>query len=119
MNAIIHRSRIAILTALVALLASLPALAITLDEAKAQLEPAKQQGLIGEMPTGYLGVVRAGGQAEAIVEAINHARRDEYVRIAERHDIPVTQVEAVAGQKALERTPAGQFIQVDGRWVRK
>lgn len=119
MNSMIRTGRVAILTALMALLTSLPAFATSLEEVKSQLEPAKQQGLVGEMPTGYLGVVSAGGEAETIVRMINNARRDEYARIAERHDIPVTQVEAVAGKKAIERTPAGQFIQVDGRWVRK
>ncbi|WP_372958478.1 YdbL family protein [Marinobacter sp.] len=104
---------------LMALMLALPAAALSLDEAKSRLESAKSEGQVGEMPTGYLGVVSEGGEAEAIVEAINEARRAEYARIADKHDIPVTQVEAVAGKKALEKTPSGQFIQVDGRWVRK
>lgn len=102
-----------------ALMLALPAAALSLDEAKGRLDSAKSEGLVGEMPSGYLGVVSAGGDAAAIVEAINEARRAEYARIAEKHDIPVSQVEAVAGKKALEKTPSGQYIQVDGRWVRK
>lgn len=98
---------------------ALPVLAMGLDEAKQKLESAKQQGVVGETPTGYLDVVRTGGQARELVEAINSARRDEYTRIAERHDIPVTQVETVAGKKAVEKTPAGQFVLVEGQWVRK
>ncbi len=98
---------------------AVPAFSMGLDEAKSQLETAKQQGLVGETPTGYLEVVEAEGNARGIVEAINKARRDEYARIAEKHDIPVTQVETVAGQKAMEKTPAGQYILVDGEWVRK
>lgn len=98
---------------------SLPALAMGLDEAKQRLESVKQQGLVGETPTGYLDVVRADGQAREVVEAINSARRDEYTRIAEKHDIPVTQVETVAGKKAIEKTPSGQFVLIEGQWVRK
>lgn len=98
---------------------SLPALAMGLDEAKQKLESVKQQGLVGETPTGYLDVVRADGQARAVVEAINSARRDEYTRIAEKHDIPVTQVETVAGQKAIDKTPSGQFVLIEGQWVKK
>lgn len=98
---------------------AVPAFSMGLDEAKSQLETAKQQGLVGETPTGYLEVVKAEGNARGIVEAINKARRDEYARIAEKHDIPVTQVETVAGKKALEKTPAGQYILVDGEWVKK
>jgi hypothetical protein len=60
-----------------------------------------------------------GGNAQGIVDAINQARRDEYARIAEKHDIPVTQVETVAGQKAQEKTPSGQYILKDGQWVKK
>ncbi len=98
---------------------TLPAFAMGLEEAKQKLETAKQQGLVGETPTGYLDVVRAGADARAVVDAINSARRAEYTRIAERHDIPVTQVETVAGQKAIDKTPGGQFVLIDGQWVKK
>jgi hypothetical protein len=54
-----------------------------------------------------------------VVEAINSARRDEYKRIAEKHNIPVTQVETVAGKKAIEKTPSGQYVQMGGKWVKK
>lgn len=104
---------------ILALCLAVPALALSLDEAKGQLEAAKQQGLVGETPTGYLDVVKPDGNARGIVEAINKARRDEYARIADKHDIPVTQVETVAGQKALEKTPAGQYIQTESGWVKK
>lgn len=98
---------------------AMPAFAMELDEAKGKLDSAKAQGLVGETPTGYLDVVKAGDDAKAVVDAINQARREEYARIAEKHDIPVTQVETVAGKKALEKTPAGQYILVEGKWVQK
>ena len=94
-------------------------LAMGLDEAKQKLDSVKQQGLVGETPTGYLEVVRAEGQAKEVVEAINSARRDVYKRIAEKHNIPVTQVETVAGKKAIEKTPSGQYVQMGGKWVKK
>src|SRR5690606_41737807 len=100
---------------MLALAMALPALAMGLDEAKQKLEPAKQQGLVGETPTGYLDVVRAEGDARALVEAINSARREEYTRIAEKHDIPVTQVETVAGKKAIGKTPGGQVGVIGGQ----
>ena len=104
---------------LLALCLSLPALAMNLEEAKQQLDSAKQSGLVGETPSGYLAVVKAEGNAREIVEAINQARRQEYSRIAGKHNIPVAEVEAVAGKKAVEKTPAGQFVRVGGKWVRK
>ncbi|AZT83182.1 DUF1318 domain-containing protein [Marinobacter sp. NP-4(2019)] len=104
---------------ILAIAMSLPALAMGLEEAKQKLESVKQQGLVGETPTGYLDVVRANGEAREVVEAINSARRDEYTRIAEKHDIPVTQVETVAGKKAIDKTPSGQFVLIEGQWVKK
>ncbi len=104
---------------LMALVLAAPAAALSLDDAKNRLDSAKSEGLVGEMPSGYLGVVTGSGDAAAIADAINQARRNEYARIAEKHSIPVSQVEVVAGKKALEKTPSGQYIQVDGRWVRK
>ncbi|MDX1599460.1 MAG: YdbL family protein [Marinobacter sp.] len=104
---------------ILAIAVSVTALAMGLDEAKQKLESVKQQGLVGETPTGYLDVVRAEGDAREVVEAINSARRDEYTRIAEKHDIPVTQVETVAGKKAIEKTPSGQFVLIEGQWVKK
>jgi uncharacterized protein YdbL (DUF1318 family) len=98
---------------------ALPAIAMSLDEAKSALDSAKSQGLVGETPTGYLAVVKADQKARDIVSAINDARREAYQKIAEKHNIAVTKVETVAGKKAVEKTPAGQYVQVDGRWVRK
>lgn len=102
-----------------ALCLSLPALGMTLEEAKAKLDQAKQEGYLGEKATGYLGVVEAGGNAAAIAEAINEARREEYRRIAEKHNLDVTKVEAVAGKKAIEKTPPGQYVMVEGEWIKK
>ncbi|MCB1676803.1 MAG: YdbL family protein [Halioglobus sp.] len=97
----------------------LPVMAMSLDEAKNALEAAKSQGLVGETPSGYLAAVGSDRRAREIVNAINDARREAYEKIAEKHGIAVAKVEAVAGQKAVDKTPPGQYIQIDGRWVRK
>lgn len=104
---------------ILALCLSLPALAMSLDEAKNALESAKSQGLVGETPTGYLEAVGSDSRAREIAEAINNARRDAYAKIAKKNGIAVSKVEAVAGQKAVDKTPSGQYIQVNGRWVKK
>ncbi|GGE59269.1 hypothetical protein GCM10011533_09780 [Streptosporangium jomthongense] len=98
---------------------ALPALAMSLDEAKNALESAKSQGLVGETPTGYLAAVSSDPEAREIVKAINDARREAYKKIAEKHGIAVTKVETVAGQKAVDKTPPGQYILVGDSWVRK
>lgn len=98
---------------------AVPAMAMSLDEAKNALEPAKSQGLVGETASGYLEAVGSDQKAQSIASAINDARREAYKRIAEKHGIAVTKVETVAGQKAVEKTPSGQYIQVNGSWVKK
>jgi uncharacterized protein len=109
--------RIASLLLLLSL--SLPAMALNLNEAMSALSPAKASGQLGEMANGYLGVVKPGGQANEIARLINQARRAEYQRLANENGIKLGDVEAIAGQKALEKTPPGQYIQVQGQWRRK
>ncbi|GAB3463299.1 YdbL family probable chaperone protein [Azotobacter salinestris] len=111
------RARIA--TLLVVLGLALPALAMNLNEAMGALSGAKARGQLGEMPNGYIGVVGAGDHAEEIARLINQARRAEYQRLARENGIKLGDVEAIAGQKALEKTPRGQYIQLNGKWIRK
>ncbi|MBF7728710.1 YdbL family protein [Pseudomonas sp. N040] len=98
---------------------SLSALAMDLSQAMAALGPAKTSGQLGEQPNGYLGVVSPGGSAEEIAKLINQARQAEYQRLAEENGLQLGDVEALAGQKALEKTPPGQYIQINGKWLRK
>ena len=98
---------------------SLPAVALNLNEAMSALGDAKVSGQLGEMPNGYLGVVSGGGQAAEIAQLINQARRAEYQKLAAQNGIKLTDVEAIAGQKAIDKTPPGQYIQLQGKWQRK
>ncbi|TLX55868.1 DUF1318 domain-containing protein [Stutzerimonas nosocomialis] len=106
-------------TLLLALCLSLPAAALSLNEAMSALGEAKAAGRLGEKPDGYLGVVKPGGQAEEIAAQINQARRAEYHRVAQKNGISLSDVEAIAGKKAIERTPPGQIIQLNGTWIQK
>ncbi|AMO79400.1 MULTISPECIES: YdbL family protein [Pseudomonas] len=105
--------------ALLALCVSLPALAMSLEQAMSALGGAKAQGLVGEQPDGYLGVVSNSGQAADIAAQINAARRAEYQKVAGQSGAKLGDVEALAGKKAMDRTPSGQYIQLNGKWVRK
>lgn len=98
---------------------SLPVAAMSLNEAMSALGAAKASGQLGEMANGYLGVVKPGGQAAEIARLINQARRAEYQKLAEQNGIQRSDVEAIAGQKAIEKTPAGHYIQLQGQWRRK
>ncbi|MGI6638421.1 MAG: YdbL family protein [Desulfobulbus sp.] len=83
------------------------------------LQTAKQRGLVGETPSGYLAVVQASTEASGLVKSINAQRKQEYANIAKRNGIDLGAVEQLAGKKAMEKTPAGQYVQVGGVWVKK
>lgn len=101
------------------LILSLPAVALTLNEAMSSLSQAKVDGLVGEMTNGYLGVVKAQGNATEIAKLINDARKKEYQALANKNGINLQDVEAMAGQKAQEKTPVGQYINIGGQWQKK
>lgn len=83
------------------------------------LDAAKSQGLVGEQANGYLGVVKSGAGVDALVQDINTKRKAEYQAIAKRNNTTLGAVEALAGKKAIERTPAGQYVRTNGGWVKK
>ncbi len=100
-------------------LLSTQVLALDLNGAMSNLSQAKSSGLLGEQPNGYLGVVNAQGNAAEIARLINDARRAEYQRLAKGNNIQLSDVETMAGKKALEKTPSGQYIQLNGKWLKK
>lgn len=115
------RTGIRMVSLMLALLLSAPApaLALSLNEAMNALPSAKAAGQLGEQPDGYLGIVSPAGNAAAIARQINDARRDEYQRLARENNIQLRDVESMAGKKALERTPSGQYIMLNGVWMKK
>ena len=95
------------------LVAAGPALALTLDEARAA-------GRVGEMPTGYLGVVDNDPAVRALVDSVNIQRRDHYKAIAERENAPLAAVEQLAGARLIDRAGPGEYVMdVNGKWIRK
>ena len=96
-------------------LVATPALAASLDQAKAA-------GQVGEKIDGFLGVVDANAPTDvrALVERINAERAAKYAEIAQKQGTAVDAVAKIAGQKLIERTPAGQYVLgADGRWRQK
>lgn len=83
------------------------------------LEEAKSKGVVGESADGYLGAVSSSAEVDALVKDVNEKRRAEYKRIAESNKLDPAAVEKLAGSKAIEKTPAGQFIKAGGSWQKK
>lgn len=99
-----------------ALIPILPGGAFSMD-----LQAAKNQGLVGERPDGYLGAV-AGGRADvaALVADINAKRRAKYQGIAQKRGTSLAAVEQFIGQKLITRAEPGQYVMTPGgQWVRK
>lgn len=100
-------------------LAATSAWALDLNSAMSGLSAAKAAGQLGEQPNGYLGVVSNQGNAAEIARLINQARKTEYQRLAKNNSLQLSDVETMAGKKAIEKTPGGQYILVNGRWLKK
>lgn len=85
-----------------------------------ELDTAKAQGLVGEEPSGYLGVVVPSAEASALVQDINQKRREMYGAIAKKNGTPLNAVEALAGKKAIDATKPGAFVRgTTGAWQRR
>ena len=84
------------------------------------LEEAKTKGLVGEKASGYLGVVNPGSpEAQALAADVNEKRRQAYQDIAARNKTPLQSVEALAGEKAIQNTKPGHYVEGPGGWTRK
>ena len=84
------------------------------------LSDAKQQGLVGEMPNGYLGVVVDNAEAKSLVMSVNKKRKSIYMNLARKTKITMQQVTALAGEKSLAKTQSGHLIKnTAGQWIKK
>jgi uncharacterized protein YdbL (DUF1318 family) len=95
---------------------------MTVAMAQDGLEAAKATGLVGERPDGLVGIVPQSVPPEirALVERVNAERRERYRDVARSNGTSVDTVQAVAGRRLIERTPAGQYVMSpSGSWVRK
>ncbi len=87
----------------------------------ADLNQAKSAGLIGERADGYIGLVQAnaGADVRSLVADVNAKRKREYERIAAKNNLTLEQVQARAGQKAIEKTSPGNWVLLNGGWRKK
>ena len=81
----------------------------------------KDQGLIGEQPDGYLGVVKAGNAAaKKIVDEENQDRQNEYRSRAKTQDETPEVVSQVLGQARIRQEKSGRFVRTEkGDWIKK
>ena len=86
------------------------------------LKSAKNKGLVGETPSGYLASPSGSASADvkSLMSNINAKRKQKYSQIAAKVGKPLSVVEKLAGEKAIKKTTAGRYVQLpSGRWVKK
>jgi uncharacterized protein YdbL (DUF1318 family) len=101
------------LVATCVILAAQPVLAL-------DLQTAKDQGLVGETPSGYLAAVKSPSpEVTALIDSINSKRKQKYKDIAARNNTSLEAVELLAGKKAIEKSGPGSFVKIGDSWQQK
>ena len=91
-------------------------------EAKATVDAAKAQGVVGEQGDGFLGLVSGSASApvKAAMDEINAGRSKAYQDIATRSGVSPAAAGEATAQQLFARVPAGQYYRpVGGAWTRK
>lgn len=84
------------------------------------LQTAKQQGLVGETPSGYLEAVKSpSAETKSLIDSINAKRKQKYQDIAARNKTSLQAVEQLAGKKAIEKSTPGSYVKLGGSWQQK
>lgn len=84
------------------------------------LQTAKDNGLVGELPTGYIAAVSTADAATtALINETNAKRKEHFEEISKTNATDIKVVEKSFGEKALEKTKAGHYVQVNNKWVKK
>lgn len=86
------------------------------------LDTARNSGLVGERPDGYIGSPAASpsGDVQTLISSINAQRKAEYQRIAASNGQSIDVVQKLAGAKLIERAGSGQYVMTpSGQWVKK
>ncbi|MCP5361751.1 MAG: YdbL family protein [Hyphomicrobiales bacterium] len=97
----------------VVMLVALPVLAI-------DLQSARTEGLVGELPTGYVKALGGGAEISALVSEINDKRKQEYERISRENGQPVDIVAKLAAEQIIAKLPSGaKYQDTSGNWQKR
>lgn len=81
----------------------------------------KSEGVIGELPDGYIGLVSSSASSDAkrMVADVNAKRKSIYQKQAAKNNISLNEVQKIAAKRNFSKTRAGHYIKVNGSWVKK
>lgn len=85
------------------------------------LDSAKRSGLVGEKPNGLIEATlpNPSSDLENLINTTNSGRMEVYKSSAEKQNIPVKEVQAIAAKKIYERARPGDFLMINGKWEKK
>ena len=99
-----------------------PALAADLAAAKATVDAAKAQGVVGEQGDGYLGLVTGAADpaVSAAVDQINTGRTAVFAQTAAKTGVSAQAAGEAAAKLLIAKVPPGQFYKpLGGGWTKK
>ncbi len=88
-----------------------------------ELAEAKTSGWLGELPSGYLGLIEANAppeNAKALMLDINARRKAAYEKIAKKNSVPVVEVGEITAAKVIAKSKPGTYYQnEEGVWKQR
>ena len=99
-----------------------PAMAADLAAAKATVDAAKAQGLVGEQGDGYLGLVTGAADpgVTAAVDQINAGRAAVFAQTAAKTGVSPQAAGEAAAKQLIAKVAPGQFYKpLGGSWTKK
>lgn len=85
------------------------------------LAAAKSSGLVGEKPNGLIEATLPNPSPELseLIQTTNAGRLAVYKESAAKQGIPLKEVQAIAAQKIYDMANPGEFVSINGKWVKK
>ena len=85
------------------------------------LGTAKSSGLVGEKANGLVEATlpNPSSSISDLVNTTNAGRLEVYKQMADKQGIPLREVQAIAAQKIYDMAAPGEFIQKNGKWIKK
>lgn len=86
-----------------------------------ELADAKDKGLVGELPNGYISnvVEPPAPEIKKLIKEINNKRRKKYREISTKNKQPLDKIETMVGAKLRQKLKSGHFYKSKGKWLKK
>ncbi len=106
-------------TAVISTVAAEPAYAQS-TSAKAIVDQAISDGIVGETAAGYLALAEGSASPEIVnaMNEVNGGRKTVYTRLAREQNVQIAVIAALTGEKQLAKAKPGEKIMTkEGRWI--